>query len=882
MSPENGVGSTLGHYRIVRKLGSGGMGEVYLAHDTTLGREVALKVLPQQVTADPDRRSRFEREARAVAALNHPNIVTVHSFERAGDTHFITMECVVGQTLSTCIPPDGLLIDHFLALALPLVDAISAAHEQGVIHCDLKPGNVIVGENGRVKVLDFGLAKLQADVDPTGVTATSVHALTATGQVLGTVSYMSPQQAEGKPIDARSDIFSLGIMFHEMLTGRRPFSGDSHASIVSSILRDSPPLVSDLKPALPAGLARIVKRCLAKDPARRYQAALDVRNELEDLKHELSAAHAERESSRTAATFRVAPIGAVLALLGIAAIGIYWLKPKDDPAANSEPAANVTFSQLTHEAGRELFPSLSPDGRSLVYASSITGNLDVYSQRVGGQTVLNLTQDSPADDGQPAFSPDGEQIAFRSERDGGGIFVMGATGESVRRVSDFGYHPAWSPDGQQLVSVTQSVGDPALRFTTSQLWVITTATGERRLLSEGDAAQPSWSPDGRRIAYWGRSVTSGSGDIWTIPATGGPAVAVTTERSIDWNPVWAPDGRHLYFSSDRGGSMNLWRVAIDEQSGKALGPAEPVTTGVGASTQHVTISRDGRRLAYAASIETTNLQQVAFDPDSGKVVGAPRWVTRGSRSVAQPESSADGQFLAFHSSGSREDVFVAAANGSGLRQLTSDAFMDRSARWSPDGRRIAFYSDRTGKYEIWVINRDGSGLQQLTRSPGAHYPVWSPDGRWMVYSTHSPNGAAIFSTEIPWAEQTPRMLPELPDKTQSFEVWSWSPDGRMLAGQKHLADLSHAGIAVHEIGSSTLDWLTDFGEWPVWMRDGRRILFSYQGKLFLVDRASRNSREILELPQRNLGSVGLSADNRTIYLTSMAAEADIWMMTMTR
>ncbi|MEO6223426.1 MAG: protein kinase, partial [Vicinamibacterales bacterium] len=722
------AGSVVGHYTIIHKLGSGGMGDVYLANDTRLGRNVALKILPAGVATDPERRARFEREARAVALLNHPNIVTVHSIEDVRGTHFITMECVAGKTLTTLIPPQGLPLNTFFELVLPIVEAVTAAHQQGVTHRDLKPDNVMVTDDRRVKVLDFGLAKLQTGVGQT-TTQSTILDMSYAGQIVGTVAYMSPEQAEGKSVDPRSDIFSLGIVQHQMLTGQRPFTGDSQASIMSAILRDTPPSITDRHPALPHSLARIIKRCLAKDPTRRYQTALDLRNDLEEVRQEIDSGVGRVVSAATPVTSYVPMAAAALVVSALAIAGaVYWLRAPE--AGRSEPTGEATFSQLTHEPGQELFPSLSPDGKTVAYTSAANGNLDILAQRVSGATVIgvNLTRDSAADDLQPAFSPDGEFIAFRSERDGGGVFVMGATGESVRRVADFGYHPAWSPDGQQLLCVTQNVTDPAIRFTTSQLWAIATATGAKRLLSEGDAVQPSWSPHGHRIAYWGRTTGTGPGEIWTMPAGGGEPVAVTTEPSMDWNPVWAPDGRHLYFSSDRGGTMNLWRVPIDEQTGKTMGRAEAVTTGVGASSQHVTISSDGRRIVYAAVVETTNLQKVAFDPDAGTAVGMPEWITRGSRTVAQPDASPDGTLLAFNSAGKQEDIFVTHADGLGLQQLTDDAFKDRAARWSPDGRRIAFYSDRTGKYEIWVVNRDGGGLQQLTHSPGAHYPVWSPDG----------------------------------------------------------------------------------------------------------------------------------------------------------
>ncbi len=874
------IGSSLGHYQILEELGSGGMGDVYLAEDSTLGRKIALKILPADVAADAVRHARFESEARAVAALNHPNIVTIFSVERQNDVHFITMEYVSGQTLTNLIPPGGMRIEQCLEIAVPLVDAVSAAHQRGITHRDLKPDNVMVTEEGRVKVLDFGLAKLLPGfADPTEETALLPrHSKTVVGQVLGTVAYMSPEQAEGKAVDHRSDIFSLGAMLHELLTGQRPFVGDTHASIVSSILRDAPPAVTELNPTQPADVARIVKRCLAKAASRRYQTAIDLRTELEDLKADLESVVGARVAvPRRRRPYMAAAVAAALVLL---AGGIYWLRPRPDRGREAEPTREVSFSQLTLEPGQEIFPSLSPDGRMIVYAHLIDQGWDIFLQRVGGQNSINLTADSLADDSQPAFSPDAESIAFRSERDGGGIFVMGATGESARRLADFGYHPAWSPDGERLLFVTQSVGDPALRFTTSQLWVVEIATGERRPLSEGDAMQPSWSPGGHRIAYWGRTAETGPGDIWTIPASGGAPTAVTSEPSIDWNPVWAPDGRHLYYSSNRGGSMNLWRVAIDERSGEPRGRAEAVTTGVGTSSHHVTFSSDGRRMAYVSQAETMNLQRVAFDPAAGAIVGAPQWVTRGSRTVAQPHPSPDGRLIAFNSVGQQLDILTVRADGTGLSQLTNDAFKDQAARWSPDGQRIAFYSDRTGQLEIWTINVDGFGLQQLTRSPGAHYPVWSPDGSLMAYSTHRPNGAFVFEPGTPWDEQTPRPLPLIADETQTFEVWSWSPDGRFLAGQRHRTDLSHAGVGIHELGTDAIDWLTDFGEWPVWLSDSRRLLFSHHGNLFLIDSAIREPREILSSPQSNLGSVGLSSDNRTLYLGYMEREADIWLMTL--
>ena len=284
------AGTRLGAYEIVALLGAGGMGEVYRAHDPRLGRDVAIKVLPAAFSADPERLRRFEQEARAVAALSHANIVTIHSVEEADGNRFITMELVEGEPLSNLIQPGGLPPDRLVAVAIPLADALAAAHAKGITHRDLKPANIMVGPDCRVTVLDFGLAKLQVSAPGAGAaTALPTADLTREGRIVGTVAYMSPEQAEGKPIDHRSDLFSLGVILYEMATGRRPFTGETSMSIMSSILRDTPPSITDLKGTLPRELGRIIRRALTKDAERRYQTAKDLRNELEDLKREIES-----------------------------------------------------------------------------------------------------------------------------------------------------------------------------------------------------------------------------------------------------------------------------------------------------------------------------------------------------------------------------------------------------------------------------------------------------------------------------------------------------------------------------------------------------------------------------------------------------------------
>ena len=366
------VPAALAHYRILRPLGAGGMGEVYLADDTKLGRKVALKVLAPSLAHNPERRERFEREARAVAALNHPNITTLHSIEQHDDVLFLTMEFIEGKTLSELIPRGGMTMGQLLHLAIPLVDAIAAAHDRKVTHRDLKPANVMVTDDGRVKVLDFGLAKLEQEIPLAGDATMTARPITRDGLIMGTFAYMSPEQAQGRPVDSRSDIFSLGILLYEMATAERPFKGDTHLSLLSSILRDTPPTVTEIRGDLPRDVGRIVRRCLAKDPEERYQTAKDLRNDLRLLKEDFDSGSLDRERSdlgRTRITrhpfqaWNTIRFGAVTIVVVLIALGAGWRwysRSRVRPPA--QPFESIAMKRLTNTGDASL-AAISPDGR---------------------------------------------------------------------------------------------------------------------------------------------------------------------------------------------------------------------------------------------------------------------------------------------------------------------------------------------------------------------------------------------------------------------------------------------------------------------------------------------------------------------------------------
>ena len=880
------AGAKLGSYEIVSLLGSGGMGEVYRARDPRLGRDVAIKVLLASISADPARLRRFEQEARAAAALNHPNIVTIHSVERADDVPFVTMEFVEGTSLARIIPRGGMPLGRLLPIAIALGDAVSAAHSRGIVHRDLKPANIMVTADERVKVLDFGLAKLlRPEPSDCGETDLVHDPLTDPGLIVGTLPYMSPEQVQSKLVDHRSDIFSLGVILYEMATGERPFKGDTKALLLSSILKDTPTLASDVS-TVPRELGRIIRHSLAKDPSQRYQTALDLRNELAELQEDLSSGSLQAPVAPSGAGWsaRALGMGGTTAAALAMVLGYAVWRSAASPS-RSAPSASYAFQQVTTQSGIEQYPSLSPDGKWVVYEGYQSGNADIYLQSVGAQNAFNLTKDSPDDDREPAFSPDGESIAFRSERQGGGVFVMGRTGESVRRLTGNGYNPAWSPDGTRIVYATDDATVQG-RSIFSELWTVVVATGEKRRIFEGDAVQPSWSPNGLRIAYWTAfGEHTGQRDISTIPAAGGVAVPVTSDASVDWSPIWSPDGRFLFFSSDRGGPMNLWRVPIDERTGRTLGQPEALSA-PSSSAAMMSRSADGRSVVYTSSASTQTIQSASFDSATGSIRGAPVTVIGGSRPFTGPSPSPDGRWLAFFSLTPQLDIFVSRADGTGIRQLTNDAANDRNPVWSADAGEIWFFSNRDGTNQIWSIKPDGSGLHRVSDSKEGTVPGPSTlDGSKMTFYLQQlvPNDKFfIFDPRVDWKDQVPTPISNVLAPGIEFDAYSWSPDGRQIVGTATKSNRSDGALMIYSLATQTYSKLYDSESAfsPIWLNDGRRVLFLEKSKAKLIDVDTHMTRELLSVAPDTMDNFrwSITRDNRTIYFVRQVEQADIWLM----
>jgi len=859
-------GCTISHFRVGELLGSGGMGMVYAAEDIRLRRPVALKFLPPELVRDPEAKARFLTEARAASALDHTNLCTIHEVGESEDgLLFLAMPRYDGESLDRRIAPGPLPVEEALEIVIQAACGLAKAHEHGIIHRDVKPGNLFVTRDGVVKVLDFGIAKLAGEVGPT-----------PTGSALGTPSYMAPDQMRGEAVDARADVWSLGVVLYEMLAGRRPFVGGAGAAVVHAVLHEDPGSLAHLRPDVPAELDRIISRMLAKDPGQRHADAAEALADLRSVSGLPSMGSLSPSVPRRPRRWLAwAALGVVALTAGVAVGLLAWRR--DDAAPALQPGQ---IAQLTDLPGSEMFPSLSPDGTFFVYAKSFGGNVDLFLQRVAGGHPINLTANSQADDYQAAFSPDGQQIAFRSDRDGGGIFLMGATGESVRRLTDFGFNPAWSPDGRKIAVATEGAFDPRRRSSLSQIFQIDIATGVKQSLAVQDGVQPAWSPHGLRIAYWGVAQPGNRRVIWTIPVDGGTPVTIVDDNFYNWSPLWSPDGGFLYFASDRGGSMNLWRVAVDERSGRVVSTPQPITTSSEWSAQP-SLSRDGRRLIYATESGRSFVELVPFDPETGRVAGPSSLAYQGARAIRSCDVSPDGAWLALGAASPTEDVLLIRPDGSDLRQLTNDRERDRTPFWAPGGSRILFSSNRSGKYEIWTIRPDGSELTQVTHVPDqpVYLPFWSPDGKRIGFALGS-HGSALL--DLFSAHSQPRVLPSAKDGL-SFEGMAWSEDGQFLAGGMKQQDGSTAsgGIVLWSLVDNSFRRLTQAGYEPVFFHGGTRILFREVDTIRFVDVTSGEVRTVLSPA---LSSPFLWArigpGERSLCTVRVTDEGDIWSLSL--
>ena len=717
------------------------MGVVYLAEDTRLGRRIALKVLPAELSLDPARRARFDREARAVAALNHPNIVTLHSVEEAGGIAFLTMELVDGRRLSQLLSRDGLELTRLLEYGLGIAEALVAAHKAGVVHRDLKPDNVMVTSDGRVKVLDFGLAKLREAGLDEGNTALPTGSITEEGKILGTVSYMSPEQAEGKPLDHRSDIFSFGVVLYEMATGRRPFRGDTPISTISSILKDTPPPPQQINTTLPAELGRIVRRCLAKDPARRYQSTDDLRNELRDLKEDSESGEIAGAGVSAAGDPPAPPARPGLrspAVLGVGAVvtagavlsGFLWLKEAARPApAPAEPSFRM--SRVTTD-GKVLESAISPDGRYVAYVRQEETTSSLRLRQLATAAEVQVVAPGEAMICSPAFSADGEflhYVATAQDRVTGTAFRVSVLGGAPRRLIDQVTGVRAAPDGQRLsLNAGSFVEATSIRIVDAEggsARELSSRRGRDHFDSAGE-----WSSDGRSMAVISHRFGQPQEIVLMDPESGAErALPVASLKSFG-GLAWMPGGAGLLVTgSDRpanqGAVNQIWELSTN-------GEAVPITRDLN-SYSSPSVTADGSTVA-AVQVERQAGIEVAPARD-----GVPQGF-----SVLYPIAAARAGLagLAWLSEdrivhtmvqGDDQQIHLTDAGSRASRALTAGPLHEAPAV-SPDGRTIVVGKWDGPRLNLWRLDADTGKTEQLTRGDFDYFPSVGLDGS-IVYTS---------------------------------------------------------------------------------------------------------------------------------------------------
>jgi len=757
------VGQHIGRYRLLSFLGSGGMGEVYLAQDSRLDRQVALKLLPESFTRDDGRVRRFEQEARAASRLSHPNICVIHEVsETDHGHHFITMEYIDGVTLRQHIAGPQISLGETLDVAIQVASGLSAAHQAGIVHRDIKPENIMLRTDGYVKVLDFGLAKLtERQHVNEGTASPSIREVkTDADVVMGTARYMSPEQARRLDVDGRTDIWSLGVILYEIVAGHAPFEGDTNSDVIVSILEREPPPITQHASEVAAGLQRIITRALQKDREKRYQAVKEMLDDLKSLKQDLDSEALSSDSRqsrsrgpRATIRWRSSRAKTLMASLAGAALvigGSAWLYASRHTSGPPLPPMRVV--PFTTFPGDEYLGTFSPDGNQIAFGwngdkGGASQGSSIYVKQIGVEKPLRVTFDSRNDFG-PVWSPDGQRIAFiRSAQTETAIYIVSTLGGAERKLLDLGPPQiggpaiptlAWSPDGRFIAFTCKNPNEPY------RLSLVSPETLARLTLTSPSAENvgdfnPAFSPDSRSVAF-ARLRTRESSDIYTVPTAGGEPRRLTFDNITVDGLAWTADGREIIFSSRRsGGNSSLWRIPA---SG---GAAERVALS-GLNFFFPNIARRGNRLTYVQTVEDSNIYRI--DLSDSKVSGTPVKLISSTWVDDLPQFSSDGKRIAFQSERSgRLEIWISDSDGRNQTQVTALNRITGSPRWSPDGREIAFCSIEDGRGDIYAISAEG-GLPRpvVTSNSDDVLPSWSSDGKWIFFSSNRTGEYQVWKT----------------------------------------------------------------------------------------------------------------------------------------
>jgi serine/threonine protein kinase len=927
------IGQTISHYRIIEKLGGGGMGVVYKAEDTRLHRFVALKFLPDGFATDSQALSRFEREAQAASALNHPNICTIYEIGEHNGQPFIAMEHLEGETLKHLIDGRAVPPERVLELGTEIADALEAAHAEGIIHRDIKPANIFVTKRGHVKILDFGLAK----VVPAGSSGAASQMPTFTGELLtspgstiGTIAYMSPEQARGEELDARTDLFSFGAVLYEMATGRMAFPGNTAAIVHEAILNRAPTPLARVNPDLLPGLEMIVNKALEKDCKLRYQSAAEIRTDLQRLKRDSRSDRAPveepkgRDPSWGSKRHLVLGISVLLLVACVSGAGLFFYNHRHVAPSPVQRA----LTRITFDDGLQSEPTWSPDGRYIAYSSDRGGKFDIWVQQVSGGDPIQITK-GPGHHWQPDWSPDGKYIAYRSEEGEGGIYIVPALGGAglERKIAPFGYYPQWSPNSQQVLFQNHfTVAAHWNRFYVAQL----DGSAPHEVLAEFIvqnklwAGSAAWYPDGNRVTVWAGDV-SPSPSFWMVPIAGGPGIkldiAPAVQRKLaeasgeggvgeqlgDYSFTWSPSGDVIYFERGYRGARNIWKMTVDPGTLRATG-IDRLTTGPGPDAG-VAVSADGRRLAFTAKSRRIRTWLFPFDATAGHIRGSGEAITSPGRTSLDPVLSRDGTKVAYvvpQGEGNRPtyvELWVKSLMDGSDNAVIADGYSRWFAQWSPDGMQLAYERRklRTNERQLMVWSGQSHDEEPLTTVSNTDRTIydWSRDGKWLLVSQGTPQANRIWLLPIASAPHAETAAQEIVfDPAYQLYQAHFSPDGRWIVFEA-VANSANPESTLYVVSASGGPWtrITDGKQWsdkPRWSPDGRTIYFvTGRGGFFNVwgihfdptagktvgqpFQVSKFESPRLMIPQW-IPPVGLSLTQDKLVLTMSEESGSIWVL----
>jgi eukaryotic-like serine/threonine-protein kinase len=748
-------GKKVGPYEVISAIGAGGMGEVYRARDTRLGREVALKILPAEFSESQERLQRFEQEARSASALNHPNIITIYDVGHTDSTSYLSMELVEGKSLRTILDEGPMPLRKVITIASQLADGLAKAHAAGIIHRDLKPENLMISKDGFLKILDFGLAKMTAI---TPHQASHLQTQTGIGSVVGTVGYMSPEQASGKEVDFHSDQFSFGTILYEMITGKAPFKEGSVAESMAAIITEEPKPVQTLNPQIPAVLRWILERCMAKDPEERYASTQDLARDLHSIRDHISELSSVSISAlpqpEKRSRYRI-PFFLLIAILASAATAYLYFKPKPQ-----EPIEMLTMTY----SGKDLSPAVSPDGKLIAFRSDRDGASRIWLKQLAADNEIAL---STGPDDHPRFSADSSSIFFiRRQGSGSSLYRISVLGGEERKIADDVHSADASPDGKKIAFIRWKAGESSLFTANLDGTGVELVSNIQKLRVQF----PRWSPDGERIIVtrnWdGNSSVNLDAllivDIKTKEKRWLRSTWPTAALWISNNQILYGIPRSISGSTRMAGTIVLEDINTEKIRKLFWFP----------SCGDVLERLDHHTLLLQSSFRRQNLRQISLE-QSGST---GRWFTKGNSTDRQPVYSPDGKHILYCSiaSGNLDLMEVAIETGA-VKRITEDAADDWDPAYTPDGRHIIWSSNRNGHFEIWLANTDGTDSRPITNDGvDAENPTMTQDRRWIVYNSYNPKKSGIWKIHPDGTE--PKQL--FSGLTQQPEL---SPDGKLVA-----------------------------------------------------------------------------------------------------